>query len=562
MGKQGNGKLIAYLPLVVAATFAVVIVPMLLVVWLRESGAVTSMWVALVIGVVLSLLASQAAAWVWQTRTNSDLLFSELMLWGWVQRWRSERRLAVASDLLGLTAGRPEAITGGHLTSAQKEALLTQITSSLETSDPYTHGHSRRVARHAANIAKKMGLSREEVAKIRAAGAMHDVGKVETPTAVLHKAGKLTEEEYDLVKRHPVDGANMVATLDDDELTAIVRHHHERLDGTGYPDGLAGDEIPLGARILAVADTFDAITSTRPYRRSNPHKKALDILAAEAGTQLDPDAVSAFRACYSGRKPLAFWAVLVNSRPRVEYLLGQVWAPASAPNVLTTAATAAAVGAVAVGPVATALPDSPDAVRADNAAHASTGPLSRSMAPRTTTFASFVREPAAIGASGRSKPSEVNGASGPSGRDPGAAGGSAPNGDSAPTDSRRHAAGDVPNGADEPAGGPRDDGSNGSGHSGKGNGHGNENAGSNGKANGQGQGNGNSQGPSKGNGPTARRQREQPGPGQCQRPGPGQRERPRPGQRQRPGARTWGRSPGRATAAARAMATAPPSPKK
>ncbi len=107
---------------------------------------------------------------------------------------------------------------------------------------------------------------------------MHDVGKVETPTAVLHKAGRLSDEEFDIVKRHPVDGADMVATLDDDELTAIVRHHHERLDGTGYPDGLAGDEIPLGARILAVADTFDAITSTRPYRQANPHKKALDIL--------------------------------------------------------------------------------------------------------------------------------------------------------------------------------------------------------------------------------------------------------------------------------------------
>ena len=278
MGKQANGTLVAYLPLVFAATFAVVLAPMLFVLWLRESGAVASMWVALAIGVVMSLAASQVGAAIWKSKANSDLLFNELMLWGWVQRWRSERRLAAAANLLGLSVGRPDAITGGQLSSEEKKRLLTQLTSSLEASDPYTHGHSRRVARHAANIAKQMGLSGGEIAKIRAAGAMHDVGKVETPTAVLHKAGRLTDEEFDIVKRHPVDGADMVATLDDDELTAIVRHHHERLDGTGYPDGLAGDEIPLGARILAVADTFDAITSTRPYRQANPHKKALDIL--------------------------------------------------------------------------------------------------------------------------------------------------------------------------------------------------------------------------------------------------------------------------------------------
>jgi len=355
VGKQSNSKLVSYLPLVLVVTFLVVVVPMLLVVWLRASGTVTSAWAGTLIGVAMSLLASYVGAAIWKTRTDSrDILFSELLLWGWVQHWRSERRLSAAADLLGLTTGRRQAISGGRLTNEEKAGLLTQLTSGLEARDAYTHGHSRRVARHGVSIAKRMGLSREEVAKIRAAGAMHDVGKVETPTAVLHKEGKLTDAEYAIIKRHPVDGAAMVSTLGDDELTAMVRHHHEQMDGTGYPDGLVGEAIPIGARILAVADTFDAITSTRPYRHAHAHKKALTILAAEAGTQLDPDAVRAFCSCYSGRRPLAYWAILANLRPRLASWLGEGLAPAKAAtmgNVMATAATAATVGSVALVPI-------------------------------------------------------------------------------------------------------------------------------------------------------------------------------------------------------------------
>ncbi|MEJ7714192.1 MAG: HD domain-containing phosphohydrolase [Thermoleophilaceae bacterium] len=367
MGKQSKRDLIVHLPLVLVATFLVVGVPMLLVFWLRKSGVVTSVWATTAIGVAVSLLASYAGGAFWKKRTDSrDMLFSDLMLWGWVQRWRSERRLSAAADLLGLTTGRPQAISGGRLTNEQKAGLLTQLTSGLEARDPYTHGHSRRVARHASNIAKRMGLPRDEVAKIRAAGAMHDVGKVETPITVLHKEGKLTDDEYAIIKRHPVDGATMVSTLRDDELTAMVRHHHERLDGTGYPDRLAGEAIPIGARILAVADTFDAITSTRPYRHAHAHSKALDILAADAGTQLDPDAVRAFCSCYSGRRPLAYWTVLANARPRLASWLGSGLAPAKAAtmaNVMVAAATVAAVGGAVAGPVAGvgASPSSSDA---------------------------------------------------------------------------------------------------------------------------------------------------------------------------------------------------------
>ena len=384
MGKQSNRDLIVHLPLVLVATFLVVGVPMLLVFWLRRSGVVTSVWATTAIGVTVSLLASYAGGAFWKKRTDSrDMLFSDLMLWGWVQRWRSERRLSAAADLLGLTTGQPQAISGGRLTNEQKAGLLTHLTSGLEARDPYTHGHSRRVARHASSIAKRMGLPRDEVAKIRAAGAMHDVGKVETPITVLHKEGKLTDGEYAIIKRHPVDGAKMVSTLRDDELTAMVRHHHERLDGTGYPDRLAGEAIPIGARILAVADTFDAITSTRPYRHAHAHSKALDILAADAGTQLDPDAVRAFCSCYSGRRPLAYWTVLANARPRLAPWLGSGLAPAKAAtmaNVMVAAATVAAVGGAVAGPVAGvgASPSSPDArpvpQSAASLAHRATGP--------------------------------------------------------------------------------------------------------------------------------------------------------------------------------------------
>jgi len=394
MGKQSNGRLMAYLPLVLTATFAVVVAPMLVVFWLRQSEIVGSPWIGTAIGVALTLGISQAGAALWKAKADSELLFSELMLWGWVQRWRNERRLTAAADLLGLTEGKPKPISGGALTNEQKSSLLTQLTTSLEARDHYTHGHSRRVARHAANIAKRMGLSRAEVTKIRAAGAMHDVGKVETPIPVLHKEGKLSDEEYAIVKRHPVDGARMVAMLDDEELTAIVRHHHERLDGTGYPDGLAGDAIPLGARILAVADTFDAITSTRPYRHANPHKKGLAILAAEAGTQLDPDAVRAFHDCYSGRKPLAGWTILVNARPRLSSLLAGGLSPTNAASVMSTAATAAAVGvagAATGAPLATnpAAPVRPAAyVGAAPRATADRTP-SRGLLPRTGVMASL-----------------------------------------------------------------------------------------------------------------------------------------------------------------------------
>ena len=327
----------------VLATLLVAGTPVAVVWGLRFTGTVDSVVLTLLIGVALSLLTSWAGRVVWETRQGSeDLLFNELMIWGYLHRRSSQRRLADAAELAAplqaSAAGDARAVRG-------QTRLLERLVAGMETRDPYLHGHSRRVARHSWMIARHMKLDAREAARIRTAAALHDVGKTKTPKTILHKAGPLTDEEYRIIKLHPGEGAEMAAVLGDPELEAMIRHHHERLDGSGYPDGLHGEAVPLGARIIAVADTFDAITSARPYRAAAPHRKAIDILHAEAGTKLDADVVRAFCNHYAGRGPVALWS-FVSSLP--ERLLS--WLSASAGGVASAAkvaAVAALVGASA-----------------------------------------------------------------------------------------------------------------------------------------------------------------------------------------------------------------------
>ncbi len=281
---------------VVSATLLVAGVPVAAVWWLRASATVTAVPLALLIGMGLSLLISWAGQHIWEKQPGSeDLLFNELMVWGYLRRQRRQRRLASVAELV-----RDEPAK-----TRRQQRLLEELVARMETRDPYLHGHSRRVARYAWMIAQQMKLSHDEVAKIRTAAALHDVGKSKTPKTILHKPGRLTDEEYRVIKLHPGEGAEMVAVLGDPQLEEMIRHHHERLDGSGYPDGLAGRAIPLGARIISVADTFDAITSARPYRPASPQKRAIDILRGDAGSRLDPVVVRAFCDGYSGRRPLA-----------------------------------------------------------------------------------------------------------------------------------------------------------------------------------------------------------------------------------------------------------------
>jgi putative nucleotidyltransferase with HDIG domain len=332
------------------ATTVVAVLPFTVSLALRAYGVISSAWLSVALAIVLSLGASAAGSAYWRKHgAGGEVLFSELLLWGWIRRRHQERDLTDATELLGLVGlSHDEAVS-----VERREQLLRQLANALEGQDVYLNGHSRRVARHAAMIARGMGLPKAEVARIRAAAAVHDVGKLRTPKAILNKPGRLSDAEFEVIKRHPVDGAEMVEALGDPELTRIIRHHHERLDGAGYPDGLAGDRIPVGARIIAVADTFDAITSARPYRAAATHQKAIDILRREAGTQLDPDAVRSFLAYYSGNRPTAVWAIVTSSLHRlVAWLSGDSAAAAtiSAGKIAAATAATAAIG-VAAGTV-------------------------------------------------------------------------------------------------------------------------------------------------------------------------------------------------------------------
>jgi putative nucleotidyltransferase with HDIG domain len=335
-------SLIRYLPQVVCATLLVAVCPVAAAWGLRRLGVIDSAIVTAAISMLLALAASWVGRRVWSGRPASrDLLFSELLLWGWLRRVWVERRLSRTLRLLEHDRA------GADVGAAQRHQLLAQLAMALEARDPYTHGHSRRVARHSATIARRMGLSREEVADVRAAAVLHDVGKMDTPNAVLHKSERLTDAEFAVIQEHPGHGAAMVAKIGNDALTAMVRHHHERLDGSGYPDGLVGDAIPLGARIIAVADTFDAITSTRPYRPPRTHQAAISILEEQAGPRLDPDAVRAFQSHYAGRRSLAAWVGLTNVPERVVAWLGGGAANVASGSAVRVVAASALSGAAA-----------------------------------------------------------------------------------------------------------------------------------------------------------------------------------------------------------------------
>ena len=167
---------------------------------------------------------------------------------------------------------------------------VRSLVGALEAKDPYTRGHSERVAKYASVLAQSMGLDEEAVERIELAAQLHDLGKVGLSDHVLCKAGRLTNAEYVEVRHHPEVGAEIVervpALLG---LAGIVRHHHERFDGTGYGDGLTGKDIPLESRILAVADSFDAMTSSRAYRAAMAPEEAIAEIVACTGSQFDPE---------------------------------------------------------------------------------------------------------------------------------------------------------------------------------------------------------------------------------------------------------------------------------
>jgi HD-GYP domain-containing protein (c-di-GMP phosphodiesterase class II) len=208
--------------------------------------------------------------------------------------WEQIGAFAAALVLVPLFVAR---WTMGQFAEQQRAYAETMaaLCQAVETKDFYTRGHSERVSRGSGMIARRIGMRPERVEAIKFAGMLHDVGKLGVPTKVLQKTGPLTEEEYAAIQLHPMRGLEIVREIGFlNEALAGIMHHHERVDGRGYPMGFAGHEIPEFARIIAVADAFDSMTSTRSYRQARRIDEAVDELRKGAGTQFDPLLVDAF----------------------------------------------------------------------------------------------------------------------------------------------------------------------------------------------------------------------------------------------------------------------------
>ena len=194
-----------------------------------------------------------------------------------------------------------------HRLERVSTATLEVLVNALEAKDPYLRGHSARVADLSANLATEMGLPEEVVDRVRMAGRLHDLGKIGTRDAVVNKEGPLTAEEFEHVKQHVIIGAQILAPLTHlGDVVSMVKSHHERSDGTGYPDGLRAEEIPLGGRIIAVAEVYDALTTARPYQDKMTPEQAVERMADLSGTVLDPKVYEALVSIVGRRQTLVF----------------------------------------------------------------------------------------------------------------------------------------------------------------------------------------------------------------------------------------------------------------
>jgi putative nucleotidyltransferase with HDIG domain len=214
------------------------------------------------------------------------------MLVGFIRQYASRKSIAGAIKAI-FTNDPIERITSSISPSVRALVLAT------ETKDPYTAGHNFRVTMYALRLAEEMQISPEQLRALAQGAIVHDVGKIDIPDAILNKPGKLTPEERKIIEQHPIRGYEMCRSLGflKDEL-AIIRSHHERWDGTGYPDRLAGHDIPLLARIVAVADVYDALTSNRSYRQARSHSEVIALLNEWKGSHFDPACVDAWtRLC-------------------------------------------------------------------------------------------------------------------------------------------------------------------------------------------------------------------------------------------------------------------------
>ena len=336
-------------PFAVGATLAVVLVPLLAVLALASIGLPDpEALVAALACVVLSIGTAAIGASMWTRRRESvDVAFGELMLWRFLRRHKAERTIDESAAALGLGPNWDLKDRVIDLDPDRALSVLHRLTTALEAKDPYTHGHSRRVERHVHRTAMAMGLSSEEIKELRVAAALHDVGKIRVPSQILRKPEALDGHEMVLMREHVHVGAAMVAGTASPEVMAAILHHHECWDGTGYPSGLAQEGIPLYARVITVADTYDALTSARPYKSGCGRREAIEVLRSGAGVQFDPHVVDAFISTLPAALP-AVSALLIFVRPERMARRVVSWARSSAIGSVSTGAVAAGSAAAVI----------------------------------------------------------------------------------------------------------------------------------------------------------------------------------------------------------------------
>lgn len=201
-------------------------------------------------------------------------------------RWRDGQDVSAEA-----AAAAPVPLLDDEVLTATLRALVT----ALDSRDPYNGEHSRRVCEWARKLGTKLGLAKAELDLLGLAGLLHDIGKLHVPAEILSKPGKLTDDEWAIMRRHPVYGAEIVSEVEALRgVATIIRHHHERVDGAGYPDGIAGDAIPPFSRLLSIVDAYEAMISNRSYRSAMPESAAREVLAAGMGTQFDSEIGGAF----------------------------------------------------------------------------------------------------------------------------------------------------------------------------------------------------------------------------------------------------------------------------
>jgi len=268
---------------------------------------------------VAALGAVWAAAIAWEVGRHTVLvpLLSPGVHFGWPQITMGVIVLGSIGSVLTVVFGllvlaREEAllVTTEHLRQALSDlretnvATLMALADAIEARDPYTRQHAMGAAEIAARVARRLGLPENQVETIRLAAILHDIGKIAVPDRILHKEGPLTPEERKLVQSHPEVGAHLIASIPFlRDVAIVIRHHHERYDGAGYPSHLPGEAIPLGARIVALVDAYSAMTTDRPYRRAMSHADAIREIQRHAGTQFCPAVAAAFIAEFPIAEP-------------------------------------------------------------------------------------------------------------------------------------------------------------------------------------------------------------------------------------------------------------------